>query len=67
MKTLKILIADDHELIREGLKARLEKQDGWQVCGEAVNGRQAVEMACVLKPDVAVLDISMPEIGRAHV
>lgn len=63
MKTLKILIADDHELIREGLKARLEKQPGWQVCAEAVNGRQAVEMARALMPDVAVLDISMPELN----
>jgi len=63
MKTLKILIADDHELIREGLKARLEKQEGWQICGEAVNGRQAVELARTLMPDVAVLDISMPELN----
>ena len=63
MKPLKILIADDHELIRDGLKARLEKHEGWKVCGEAVNGRQAVEMARTLKPDVAVLDISMPELN----
>ncbi len=63
MKRLKILIADDHELIREGLKARLEKQEGWQVCGEAVNGRQAVELARTHMPDVAVLDISMPELN----
>ena len=63
MKPLKILIADDHELIRDGLKARLEKHEGWKVCGEAVNGRQAVEMARALKPDVAVLDISMPELN----
>ena len=63
MKTLRILIADDHELVREGLKTRIEAQPGWEVCGEAVNGRQAVEMACVLKPDVAVLDISMPELN----
>ena len=74
MKPLKILIADDHELIRDGLKARLEKQTGWIVCGEAVNGREAVEMTRTLLPDVAILDISMPElngieakIGRAHV
>ena len=63
MNTLKILIADDHELIREGLKARLEKQENWKVCGEAVNGRQAVEMAQALKPDVIVLDVSMPELN----
>lgn len=60
---LKILIADDHELIREGLKLRLEKQPGWSVCGEAANGREAVELALALKPDVAVLDISMPDLN----
>ena len=43
MKPLKILIADDHELIREGLRARIEKHPGWEVCAEAVNGREAVE------------------------
>jgi DNA-binding NarL/FixJ family response regulator len=63
MKTLQILIADDHELIREGLKARIEKQPGWKLCGEAANGRQAVEMARELKPNVVVLDISMPELN----
>jgi DNA-binding NarL/FixJ family response regulator len=63
MNTLEILIADDHELIREGLKTRLEKQPGWKVCGEAVNGRHAVEMARELKPNVVVLDISMPELN----
>jgi DNA-binding NarL/FixJ family response regulator len=63
MKTLKILIADDHELVREGLKKRLEEHDGWRVCGEAANGRQAVELARTLKPHVAVLDIAMPELN----
>ena len=63
MKPIRILIADDHELIREGLKTRLEKQENWKVCGEAVNGRQAVEMARELKPDVIVLDVSMPELN----
>ena len=63
MKPLKIIIADDHEIFRDGLKARLEKHEGWQVCGEAGNGRQAVELARTLQPDVAVLDISMPELN----
>lgn len=63
MKTIQILIADDHELIREGLKIRLEKQEGWKVCGEAANGRQAVELARTLAPDVVVLDVSMPELN----
>jgi DNA-binding NarL/FixJ family response regulator len=60
---LKILVADDHELFRDGLRNRLEQHDGWQVCGEAENGRQAVELARTLQPDVAVLDISMPELN----
>ena len=63
MKTLDILIADDHELIREGLRTRIEKQPGWKVSGEASNGREAVEMARKLKPNVVVLDISMPELN----
>ena len=61
--TARILIADDHELVRDGIKARLERQPGWIVCGEAANGRQAVELAVRLKPDVAVLDIGMPELN----
>ena len=67
MKPLRILIADDHELIRVGLRTNLEKQANWKVCGEAVNGRQAVEMARELKPDVIILDVSMPELNGVEV
>ena len=63
MKTLQILIADDHELVRKGLRAVLENQPGWKVTGEAVNGRQAVELAKQLCPDVIVLDVTMPELN----
>jgi DNA-binding NarL/FixJ family response regulator len=63
MKTLQILIADDHELVRKGLRTVLESQPGWNVCGEAVNGRQAVELARELEPDVIVLDVTMPELN----
>ena len=63
MKTLQILIADDHELVRKGLRAVLESQPGWKVCGEAINGRQAVELAKQLGPDVIVLDVTMPELN----
>jgi DNA-binding NarL/FixJ family response regulator len=63
MKTTQILIADDHELMRKGLRAVLEDQPGWKVCGEAVNGRQAVELARQLGPDVIVLDLTMPELN----
>src|SRR6266436_963908 len=57
---VRILIADDHQVVRTGLRALLESKTGWQVCAEASNGREAVEKAGQLKPDVAVLDIGMP-------
>ena len=57
---VRILIADDHHVVRTGLRALLESKTGWQVCAEATNGREAVEQAGQLKPDVAVLDIGMP-------
>jgi DNA-binding NarL/FixJ family response regulator len=60
---LRILLADDHELTRSGVRYLLEKRDGWTVCGEASNGRMAVEMAEKLRPDFAVLDMSMPELN----
>ena len=60
---MQILIADDHELVRKGLRILLETQPGWKVCGEAVNGRQAVELAQQLAPDVIVLDVTMPELN----
>ncbi len=60
---LRILIADDHEMIRRGLRDILEQHEGWQVCAEASNGRQAVELAEKTRPDVAVLDLAMPELN----
>jgi len=57
---VRILLADDHQVVRTGLRALLESKAGWQVCAEAANGREAVEKAGQLKPDVAVLDIGMP-------
>jgi DNA-binding NarL/FixJ family response regulator len=57
---VRILIADDHQVVRTGLRALLESKKGWEVCAEAANGREAVEKASQLKPDVAVLDIGMP-------
>ena len=58
--SLRILVADDHHVVRTGLRTLLETESGWEVCAEATNGREAVEKAKELKPDVAVLDISMP-------
>jgi DNA-binding NarL/FixJ family response regulator len=63
MKNLRILIADDHDLMRRGLKALVESHLGWQVCDEAHTGREAVAKAEQTKPDVVILDVSMPELN----
>src|SRR5215208_1522229 len=60
---VRILLADDHEIVRRGLKELLEEQSGWIVCGEASNGREAIELAAQTRPQVAVLDFSMPELN----
>ncbi len=60
---LQILIADDHGVVRKGLRTLLESTRGWKVCAEATNGRRAVEEVRACKPDVAILDISMPELN----
>jgi DNA-binding NarL/FixJ family response regulator len=63
MGTLRILVVDDHEIVRKGLRAVLEKQPGWQVVAEAANGREAIEKAIETKPDITILDISMPSLN----
>jgi DNA-binding NarL/FixJ family response regulator len=63
MKKLRILIADDHDLVRRGAREVLHSKPGWSVVGEAVNGRELVEKAIKLRPDVAVVDIGMPELN----
>lgn len=63
MEALRLLVADDHEIVRTGLRSLLETQPGWQVTAEASDGREAVEKAKELKPDVAVLDLSMPSLN----
>ena len=60
---LRILIADDHEVARRGICALLESHAGWEVCAEAKDGRDAVELAASLKPDVVLLDIGMPNLN----
>ena len=57
---LRILVADDHHVVRAGLRALIESRSDWKVCAEAANGREAVEKAKEFKPEMAVLDISMP-------
>jgi DNA-binding NarL/FixJ family response regulator len=63
MNPVRILIADDHEVVRFGVRAVIERVDGWSVCGEASTGSAAVAQAIALRPDVIVLDISMPELN----
>ena len=65
MKTghVRILIADDHEIFRRGLRSLLESHTNWEVCGEAVNGREAIQRVQELKPDVVVLDVTMPQMN----
>lgn len=60
MQPLRILIVDDHDVVRRGLRSLLRTRPGWDVCGEAADGREAVEKAKELRPDVIVLDVSMP-------
>jgi DNA-binding NarL/FixJ family response regulator len=59
----RILIVDDHEVVRQGIRTILRARPQWEVCGEAVNGRDAVEKAQSLDPDVIIMDITMPEMS----
>jgi two-component system nitrate/nitrite response regulator NarL len=55
-----ILLVDDHEVVRQGLRSILNVRPGWQICGEAENGQQAIDLTGELKPDIVILDITMP-------
>jgi DNA-binding NarL/FixJ family response regulator len=59
-QVLRILLVDDHDLVRQGLRSMLEGQPGWTICGEAATGHDAIDMARQLQPDVVVIDIHMP-------
>jgi two-component system, NarL family, response regulator NreC len=61
--TIRVVVAEDHETVREGLRHLLNAQGDMEVVGEAGNGRTAIEQACLLKPDVVVIDLSMPEMN----
>ncbi|HTD11380.1 MAG TPA: response regulator transcription factor [Steroidobacteraceae bacterium] len=63
MKPARIIIADDHELVRRGLTATLADVPGWSIVAQAANGRHAAELVVTHKPDVAILDLSMPELN----
>jgi DNA-binding NarL/FixJ family response regulator len=61
--SLRILVVDDHAVVRRGVRTLLESHEGWEVCGEATNGREAVEQSRQLRPDVVVMDLSLPELN----
>jgi DNA-binding NarL/FixJ family response regulator len=61
--SLRILVVDDHAVVRRGVRSLLESHEGWEVCGEATTGREAVEQSRRLRPDVVVMDLSLPELN----
>jgi DNA-binding NarL/FixJ family response regulator len=63
---IRVVIADDHAVVREGLRSLIEAQSGLDVIGEAADGQEAWQCACELEPDVLVLDLSMPGVGGAE-
>ena len=66
-KQLKVLLADDHDLVRRGLRALIERAPEWKVCGEAATGPEAVEQAVRLHPDIVVVDLEMPGLNGLEV
>ncbi|MGC2421631.1 MAG: response regulator transcription factor [Candidatus Acidiferrales bacterium] len=60
---VRIIVADDHDIMRRGLRQLLSARPGWEVCGEAKTGREAVALAEQLKPEVVILDVSMPDLN----
>jgi DNA-binding NarL/FixJ family response regulator len=63
MTSLRILIVDDHAVVRRGVRSLLESQPEWEIAGEATTGRQAVDLAKDLQPDIVVMDLSLPELN----
>jgi DNA-binding NarL/FixJ family response regulator len=65
--TLRIVVVDDHELVRRGIRDLLQAQRDWKVVGEATGGRDAIEIVKELKPDIAIVDITMPDMDGLEV
>ena len=63
MKKTKILIVDDHRVVIEGIKSALEEHSEFEVVGEAFSGREAVKLSQSLRPDIVIMDISMPDLN----
>jgi DNA-binding NarL/FixJ family response regulator len=63
MRAVSLLVADDHEIVRRGIRALIQEQPGWQIAAEAKDGRDAVTKATQFQPDVAILDITMPSLN----
>jgi DNA-binding NarL/FixJ family response regulator len=60
---VRILLVDDHDVVRRGLKALLQEHPGWDICGEATTGRDAIALAAQLEPDIAIVDLMMPDLN----
>jgi DNA-binding NarL/FixJ family response regulator len=60
---VRILLADDHDVVRRGLRMLLQEHAGWEICGEAMTGREAVDLAREMQPDVAIIDLMMPDLN----
>jgi DNA-binding NarL/FixJ family response regulator len=63
LQEVRVLLADDHAVMRRGVRAVVEGLPGWSVCGEAATGREAVEAVGRLKPDIVVMDVNMPDLN----
>ncbi len=61
--SLRLLVVDDHAVVRRGVRSLLESHEGWEVCGEATNGRDAVAESVRLRPDVVIMDLSLPQLN----
>jgi CheY-like chemotaxis protein len=67
MRTLRLVVADDHQVVRRGLRMLLEVQSGWEIVAEATDGKEAVKKVLETEPDVTILDIQMPSLNGLEV
>ena len=61
MASLRIFVADEHDIVRRGIVSLLGSQPGWEICGEAADGKEAIEKVVQLRPDIVLLDVDMPK------